>query len=270
MNIEVLVATMRQTDFSKVTEMNIQTDVLIANQDARCAYEERDFGAFMARMVTTDTVGASLNRDLAIFYARGDVVIFADDDQIFTDDYAAAVREAFSEHPDADAVKFYCESRNPERPFSYQRPECTKMAGRWSLTSAGVHAFAVKRSFLLDNGLLFDVRVGPGRYIYCGEDSQFLNDLRRAGARIYLSDKLISYAKQDGSSWFEGYTERYFISAGYTYQKLYGLLAPLAALRRVIKTRRRPDCNAPFRSAFTAALKGIRMGREGTCSAKKF
>lgn len=257
MRIEVLVTTMHQKDISKYNEMNLKTDAVIANQADFCGYEEIEIDSKNARLVTTDTRGASLNRNIAITYSKADIIIFADDDQQFVEGYEELIANEFKNNPKVDAIKFYCESTNPERPMSFKKPSTFCKANKRNIMSAGVHGFAIKREFLIKNNIFFDVSIGPGKEIYCGEDSVFLNDIIKNKANIYLSPVLICYINQGESSWFKGYNEQFFVSCGYVYAHIYGWLAPLIILRRAIKTRKRKNCTTTFCSMVKLMLKGF-------------
>ena len=78
MDIEVLVATMGQTDCSLAEKMNIKTSAVIANQSQRWDYEEADRGR--VRMLSTDTKGVGINRNFALELSKGDILLLADDD----------------------------------------------------------------------------------------------------------------------------------------------------------------------------------------------
>lgn len=242
MRVEVVCPTMNQNDFSKVKYMNLQTAAVFANQAGRCDFAQKSENGLTFTMVTTDTIGASINRNIGIDNSSADIIIFSDDDQTFVDGYEGMILNAFVTYPDADAVKFYCESTTPTRPLSYKNPGCWKKAKRSDLMSAGVHGFAIKRDFLIRKNIRFNEEIGPGKEIYCGEDTSFIVDLFKNDATIYLSPQLISYIDQSDSSWFDGYTERHFISVGYIYSVIYGIKAPLAAVRRcVIMTKKTKD-----------------------------
>ena len=255
MKIEVLVTTMHQKDASKYNEMNLQTDAVIANQTDECGFSEQEIGGKKVRLVSTDTRGAALNRNIALTYSRGDIVIFSDDDQ-------KIVADAFENCSDADAIKFYCESTNPQRPLSFKRPDSFKKATRKSIMSAGVPAFAVKKDFIDRYNITFDSSMGPGREIYCGEDSVFLNELIKHKAMIYLSPMLLSYVNQGESSWFKGYDGQFCISVGYIYSSIYGFLAPLAAFRRAFRESKNKKCDLRFKQLFFTMLKGIKKHRK--------
>ena len=260
MTVEVLVTTMHQNDISKYYEMNLQTDAVIANQANTCALEELDINGKLVRFVTTDTCGVSTNRNIAITYSKADIIVFADDDQQFVDGYEKIISDAFETYTDANAIKFYCESTNPGRPLSYKRPASMRKASRKDLMSSGVPCLAIKRTFLLDNNIFFDVNLGPGAKNYCGEDSVFLSDILRRKCVIYLSPELISYVNQGESSWFNGYDEQFFVSSGFVYARLYGILAPLVILRRAKNTKKRKSCTASFASMVLLMMKGFRQG----------
>ena len=233
--IEVLVTTMFEKDTSKYESMNLQTDAIIANQSDDCFYIEKRKGDSTVKMITTNTRGVSRNRNIAITYCSGDIIIFADDDQVFVDGYAQTVENEFEKCPNADAIKFYCESTNKDRPMSFKRPAKLHKSNKRELMSAGVHCLAVRREYLLSKNIAFQANIGPGEKIICGEDTAFYFDLLTKGARIYATPTFLSYIDQGESSWFKGYNEKYFKSVGYIYSRTYGRMARLAILRRAYR-----------------------------------
>lgn len=261
MSFEVLVTTMHAGDTSKYREMNLQTDAVIANQADACAFLEEEIDGKRVRFVTTDTRGLSRNRNIAMLYTSADIILFADDDQVFVDGYETIVSDAFAAHPDADAIKFFVQSTNPDRPLSYRRSESFRKANKRSMMSAGVHCLAVKRDFLLRHDLQFDARIGAGAEIYCGEDSVFINRLFKCGAVIYHSPELLGYVKQEESTWFSGYTEQYFNSCGYIYGRIYGILSPLACVRRAVRLNRHSHCEWKICRLLRLMLRGAKAGR---------
>ncbi len=262
MKIEVLVTTMHQTDISKYTEMNLQTDAVIANQADICAFEETKINGNKVRFVTTDTRGLSTNRNIAINYAKGDIIVFADDDQVFVEGYEQIVKDAFNKNPDADAIKFYCESTNVNRPLSYKGVEKFTKASKRMIMSAGVPCLAIKREFLKKTAIFFNPNIGSGQKIYCGEDSVFYSELLKNKANIYLSPILLSYVNQGESSWFKGYDEQFGVSVGYVYSCIYGYLAPLVAIRRAFKEGRKNKCDLTYKELFFTMMKGIKKQRK--------
>lgn len=259
---EILCVTMHQTDFSKIKEMNIHSDVVFSNQADTNSYEEKEFEGHIAKMITTNTRGASINRNLAILYSTADIVVFADDDQEFVDGYENMILDEFKNHPEADAIKFFCISTDKERPLAYKQAPRFQRAKLRNLMSAGPHALAIRREMLLRRELRFAEHIGPGRELYCGEDSFFYKDMLDKGVAVYESPLMVSYVHQEKSTWFEGYTERYFLTVGYIYAKLYGALATLAMIRRAYRIHR-------SRAVQYSMMDMIRMMRKGIVKYKE-
>lgn len=244
MKLQVLAITMHEHDFSKVEDMNLRNaDVIIANQTDHFAYEEYYDSSrnVHASLVSTNTRGASLNRNIAMSYATGDIVVYADDDMYFVEDAAALILNEFDAHPEADVIKFGCVSTNPERPFSYQSTNVFQKANMRTLMCAGVHALAIRRDKFMMQDITFPTSIGPGKNYNCGEDSSFIKQILHSKLRVYRSPLLVAYAKQDGSSWFTGYNEHYYKTVGYVYAKLYGVAAFPFMLRRACKERKYPE-----------------------------
>ena len=238
MKIELLVTTMKATDFSLVERMNIQTDAILCNQTTNTSLVEKSISGHRIRLLSTETIGKSINQNIGLFYTDADVVLFADDDVKFIDGYERIVQDFFSKNPDADAVKFYCESTNKERPLAYKRPSKISKARRASLMSAGTPCLAVKKAFLDANSLLFNISVGPGTKQGSGEDSLFYNALLGSQANVYLATDLIATVDQLSSSWFAEYNDDFFKNLGYVYKKLYGPFSLIFIVRRAIRLRK--------------------------------
>ena len=70
-NLQILIATMHQSDLSIAKNMNIRCDAVIANQ-ADCeeiVNADAEYGAW--KMITTATRGVGLNRNIALMAAQG-------------------------------------------------------------------------------------------------------------------------------------------------------------------------------------------------------
>ena len=261
MKIEILVTTMFAQDFSKVEEMNLyNVDVLLANQTDECGCWEKDFPerGVHARMVCTNTRGAGLNRNVALSYATGDIIVFADDDMRFSDDFAQLVQQEFAAHPEADGIKFSCRSTNPRRFLADKTNSAFCRARVWNLLSGGIPALALRREKFCKKDLFFPTSIGPGCKYSNGEDSIFLKTLLDSKLKIYISPILAAYIRQENSCWFHGYTEDYFITAGYVYARLYGRKAHIAALRRAWKMRGNEEVPYRFSEVLTLLRRGIR------------
>lgn len=234
MNVEVLVATMHQTDFSKIEEMNIQSDVVFANQADCQAYSECVFEHGRARMITTDQRGVGRNRNLALLYAKRDILLFSDDDMVYEDGYAEHVIHAFEETPEADVVVFSLDYAKDGVIYKKSRHAACKLPV-WKCLKYGTARIAVRREAIEKANIFFHTQFGGGCKYSSGEDSLFLMDCYRKGLTVYANDYCIGYTQQNGSTWFEGYTEKYFRDKGSwlacAMPKLCRIIAPLLAVK---------------------------------------
>jgi len=254
--IEILVTTMHQTDFSKYQEMNLQTDAVIANQSNQTKFEQIELNDNTVKMITTETRGVSKNRNIAFMYAQSDIILFSDDDMIFVNNYKKIINDAFNLYKDADAIKFYVESLNPER--MTKNISKNKKANRRDVTSIGVCGLAIKLKSLQKKNIFFSHFFGPGTDIYCGEDSIFLQDMINKGLNVYLCEDKIASVAQEESCWFEGFSDRYFVTKGMIFAAIYPKLCYLIAIRTAYKfTKRKTDKDKSFWQICKNIYKGI-------------
>ena len=258
MKLEVLVTTMHQTDFSKYYGMNLNTDAVIANQADCNSKKEEKINGRAVKLITTDTRGLSRNRNTAIAnIGTADFIIFADDDLRFYDDYEQTVISAFEKAPQADAIKFNLRCVS-ERKIAMRPITDFHRATRREVTSWGVWGLAIKSAILKNSGLLFNERFGTGTENYCGEDSIFLQDLFKHKINVYASPEYIAEIDQSDSSWFEGYSEKYFIVSGMVLSEIYPMLCYPLIIRSAYKFTKRDKCKLPFSKILKCYYKGIK------------
>lgn len=254
--VMVIVTTMHATDASIYRKMNLTTDAIIANQANACGFYTDDE---KIRMYTTDTRGLSRNRNVAITQIPDDVeyVIFADDDLIFVDAYEQLIYEEFKKLPRADAIKFNLQEIS-ERKLSMKRIEKRKRARLRDITSSGVCALAIRKEALFKHGLFFRQYFGAGTEYYCGEDTIFLVEMLRKKLKLYLSPVCLAYIDQGESTWFRGYDEKYFKTAGMLLAVLYRRLAYVLAFRSAFRFSRRKKATLGFRAILKCYWQGIK------------
>ena len=210
--LEILVATMHQKDFSKIEEMNIRCDVVFANQADRNEYAEQTFDGHRARMITTTQRGVGKNRNLALLYATGDYLLMGDDDMIYANDCPQQVVRAFEELPDADVIVFdvaFLRDGACVKTGHYTGPLPFRRSGKY-----GTYAFAARRESLQKANIWFHTQFGGGTPHSSGEDSLFLADCYRRGLQVYTHSYVIGRNNEGDSTWFKGFTEKYFIDKG--------------------------------------------------------
>lgn len=215
---ELLCATTGQRDFSKLEEMGVAWDVLLANQAETFAYQERPCGGGTARMITTPGRGVGKNRNLLLTYADAEICLMADDDVTYAQDCRERVLEAFREVPDADVIIFGLEARCPS---AERKPPVISRVRRlraFSRNPYGGPRIAFRLESVRKANLWFTLLFGGGCRYPSGEDSAFLMDARKKGLRVYCYPYVVGQTDYTKSSWFSGFNESYYYGKGAYYR----------------------------------------------------
>lgn len=239
---EILCVTMHQKDFSKIQEMNIHSDVVFANQADRTELAVLESDGFQAKMITTTTRGVGINRNISLFYASGDICLFADDDVVYVDDLEQRVLAEFEAHPDADIIVFHFATDSEDRQqISYSK---TRKCGRWERMPWGAIRIAFRLNAVRKANLLFHTLFGGGCTFPSGEDSLWLIDANKAGLKIYVSKETIGRVSFQTSSWFSGRNPQYYYGKGafyaYTHPRTFWIWVIYFVLRTSMHTELSP------------------------------
>lgn len=213
MKLQVLVATMRQTDFSLVEKMNIQCDSIIANQHDGYSVDELITAHGTVKMISTPTRGVGLNRNIALMASEADILLFADDDIIYCDGALSSVKQAFDDLKEADAIIFSIDLTRNGEIFEKRHLHIKRMNFHNSL-KYGTYVLAIRRSALLLKNIKFTHLFGGGCIYGSGEDSLFIRDCFKAGLKVYSHSCILGKCAKDSSSWFTGYNKKYLYDKG--------------------------------------------------------
>ncbi|MBR6568075.1 MAG: glycosyltransferase [Clostridia bacterium] len=228
MNLQLLVVTMNQNDFSLVEKMNIRCDAVIANQSYNNGFSQTETGYGKVTMVTTHTRGVGLNRNIALLASEADILLFADDDLVYNDDMPQKVTEAFENNPEADVIIFsICILKDGK--ITERRNKCGRLH-LWNSMRFGTYAIAVRRKPIIDNNITFNQCFGGGCDFSAGEDSLFLKACFDCGLKVFSDNYILGSCCKDTSSWFKGYNEKYFYDKGVLVRKLFPKSAYIMAL----------------------------------------
>jgi hypothetical protein len=131
---------------------------------------------------------------------------------IYVDGYEKIVSRAFKKNPKADIILFEIESLNPER-------KCAVIKKNVRITlfnglKYGACRIAFKREKVIRSNIWFSLMFGGGAKYNSGEDSLFIYECIKKGLKLYTCKEKIADIKQDTSSWFTGYGEKYYKDKG--------------------------------------------------------
>ena len=212
-DLQILVATMKQTDMSLADKMNIKTNAIIANQHDNNSIVTclKDCGEL--KMITTATRGVGLNRNIALMASDAEILLFADDDIVYYDGISEGVKRAFEDIPEADIIIFSLDFTKNTRIFE-KRHLPIKRRNLLNGLKFGACALAVRRRSILSSNITFNQFFGGGCIYGSGEDSLFIIECFKKGLKVYTHSCVLGACAKDSSSWFTGYHEKYFFDKG--------------------------------------------------------
>lgn len=269
--------------------MNIETDAVIVNQCGRYGYQEfqnetaarAESAADADAEMETDSDaaacrkkdclagriqcflmaerGVGLSRNTALLHADADICLFSDEDIVLSSGYSETIRAAYAKYPDADMVLFNVRVSEARR--TYWNEEAKRI--RWyNYGRYPAYSISGKLASLRRANVHFSLLFGGGAKYSNGEDSLFLHDCIKAGLKIYALPICIGEEIERESTWFHGYTEKFFADRGVLYHYLYGKMAAVFALRFLFKNRSEMCADIPFKEAYRLMREGIKSQRQ--------
>ncbi len=258
MKVQVLVAAMFQESQQLVNKMNLSTDAIIINQCDEYAYEEFMYHGSRIQFYSMKERGVGLSRNNALLRADHGISLFSDEDIVYYDQYEQIILKEFEQHPEADMIVFN---------FDVNEKRKTYENGKWKkvyLYNCGRYptfSFAVRTDRVHKKNITYSLLFGGGARYSNGEDSLFIRDCIKKGLQVYASEKTIGKEEGGPSTWFHGYTKKFFIDRGVLYHYLYGHLALCLAIRFLVKYRAKMCTEISFQRALLYMVQGIREGR---------
>lgn len=219
MRLEVLVSTVNANPHKLIKKMNIQTDAIIINQCDCFGYEEIKNGNNIVKVYSFSERGVGLSRNNALMRATGDIVLFADDDEVFVDGYEKIIINEFLKNREADFIVFdinACGSK--ER--NYKKITKSKQLFWYNCLKYGAVRFAVKLNCIRRKNINFSLLFGGGTKYGSGEDSIFIYDCIKKKMKIYQNSSIIAKVDMTSSSWFDGYNEKFYYDKGALFSAL--------------------------------------------------
>ena len=106
MELQLLISTMNQTNYDLLDRMNVRCDAVVVNQCDKCSVETFEYNGHKIKWISMPERGVGLSRNTALFNATADIVLFADDDMKYNDDYVENVIGAFEKKKKAEHLYY--------------------------------------------------------------------------------------------------------------------------------------------------------------------
>ena len=144
------------------------------------------------RIITTDTKGLSVNRNIALANATASLLLISDDDVDYTAEGLHAVIDAFSRHPDTDIMTFRYVSASHVKSYPTHTCSLSDQVKKCFMTSFEI-AFRRKS---VQGRIWFNENFGIGATFPFGEEDIFLRDCLDAGLKGIFEP--VTIARHDG------------------------------------------------------------------------
>lgn len=258
MTFQLLISSLNSDAENLIKTMNVKSDAIVINQCDRDGEEELCIEGNKIKVISRNERGVGRSRNLAIDNSTADIILFSDEDIIYKDGYEEAVLEAFETKKDASVLTFNFDV--DERRRTYYNTDSHQITwknyGRYP-----AYAIAVRRKDILDKGIKYSELFGGGAKYSNGEDSLFLHDCLKKGLVMYSETALLGMETYRESTWFKGYSDKFFFDRGVLYHFLYGKVAALFGLRFLVKNKSVMLKDISLMKAFSLLRKGIKEGK---------
>lgn len=251
---------MHQNDRTIVRKSNIRSEAIIINQADKFEKEEFIHNGELIHLFTFDEKGVGLSRNNALMRADADIVLFADDDIRYMDNYKDLVIGAFNDNPDADIIMFNLSSTNPDRPSGDNLKK--KRIRRYNSLKYGTYRMAARLDSLRSKNLYFSLLFGGGAKYLSGEDSLFIYDAISSGLKIVALPVEIGVVSHGASTWFDGYTERFFHDKGALFYHLSPTFAYFLIGQFILRKHKQFNVKQTRVQVFKLMIAGVESARK--------
>lgn len=181
-DLQVLVSTQNLNNDNVIQQlidkMKISSKYLIINQTL-----DNNIKIKNENVITKAEKGLTKSRNLAIKEAKEDIILFADDDVIYNENYRQVILDAYNKYSKADIICFYVESRNKNRKTKRMR---TGKIGYLKSMRIASFEMSCRRESLIKNNLKFDENFGAGTKNNRGEEQILLYEAIRKRIKSYF------------------------------------------------------------------------------------
>ncbi|MCR5501557.1 MAG: glycosyltransferase family 2 protein [Lachnospiraceae bacterium] len=273
MTFELLISAVNRSPEELLKEMHLSSDAVLIIQKnplkdtddkgrkakAGSTKEyELTFDGHRVKVVEQFAKGVGLSRNTALSRAEADIVLFADEDIVYEADYEEKVLSAFASHPEASVLLFNMRVDPRRKTYWNESPHrvCFTNYGRYP-----AYAIGIRREAVMNNNIRYSELFGGGARFSNGEDSLFLHDCLKKKLNLFAVTEVLGEETFRKSTWFDGYTDKYFYDRGVLYHFLYGKAALLLCMRFLFVHRDPVLKERSFINALGLMGRGIKKGK---------
>lgn len=210
-DIEILISTMNRDSLDFLVPMFSSHfsnfSILVINQTNK----EKELTSHYSnvRVINSLEKGLSKSRNLAIKNAVRKILLIADDDIVYHQDFVSKIVNAYNQFPNAAVIKFCAVQSDGNLMKKY--PFCTqKNLDIFSILDTSSIEISLNKRIIDIVNIKFDENFGLGSSFEIGEEAAFLSDLKTKNEQIVFVPKVIVKHNELTSSNKKKIIEKYY------------------------------------------------------------
>ena len=176
------------------------------------------------RFEELESRGVAKSRTRAIWLARGEYLVFADDDILFSEAGLEEAIEYLDQNPKLSLL--LTRAQDPSGKLRKKYPQAATKLGLFNSARAATYEMIIRVDAVRQFGVVFDENFGAGSENYLGDEYIFIADLIRAGGKAEFVPITIATHPEisSGSGWG---TSRDRVARARVFSRVFGALAPI-------------------------------------------
>lgn len=241
--LQILISAVNKDPGKLLRAMNLESDAVLVNQligdnapeGVEAGEKTCEVSGHSALIINQKEKGVGLSRNTALDHADHEFIQFGDDDIVYDAGYGDRIVAEFDAHPEADVLLFNVKAQKGRE--TYWNEDYSRINWR-NYGRYPAYAICARLKKLRDSGVRYSLLFGGGAPYMNGEDSLFLHDCLKAGLALYRTPVMLGKEMSGESTWFKGYTDKFFFDRGVLYHFLYGKMAMVLGFRYLFKNRK--------------------------------
>ena len=216
-DLEIVLATMNRDSLDFLIPMFpfchfSEFPILIINQTTENKLLVSDFPS--VRIVNSFEKGLSKSRNLGLQNAHGKIVLLADDDEVFKEDFENTILEAHNKYPEAASICFAIDDSNGSLFKKYLKQPKLQL-NDFDIFSILSIEVSLKTNIFKQFKTDFDTNFGLGSSFLMGEEAIFLSDLKKKKQNIIIVPTVIAGHPAVSTDDKLNFEQRYYVQGAF-------------------------------------------------------
>lgn len=216
-DLEIVLATMNRNSLDFLIPMFPFSDfsnfsILIVNQTQENNFLISEFPS--VRVINSFEKGLSKSRNLGLKNARGKILLIADGDVVFKNDFDSIIIDTYNKFPSATGINFYAEKPDGTL-FKRSLSKTKEKISQLELFNILSIEMTFNNEILAKLELQFDENFGLGSRFKMGEEAIFLSDVQSKNQQLIIEPQAIVIHPHMSTDDIVSFEERYYIQGAF-------------------------------------------------------